>query len=430
VEAASGSLPSQPAPAPAFAAPPPTYSDTLGGGEPPSKVTAPPALSRPELTSLPGGFSARAPQLPSSVYQFYLPTEYNPEMSVKHWEVSSGQYARTVDPQKRLLYRPALLAQTMVRFDHRATNTQQTMTMAFVVPNIPRVPLVNWAEFQSDPFDPNALDPAPSGEAFYAELPDTMTSGSALKDLQTNLQDWLYHNMAITLFENKPLKMQSALSESRRDFVSRVQNEARMGRDAEIDKIAARYDKTLATLEQQYNQYVQRTEQERMELEARKREELLTGAESVMQLLKGRMYYTLSRSSRMRRYTETSKDQLSLKEQKVQAIVERFQATEYEMEQALQSTQEKWGSIVAQIDEIRVSPYKKDINLMLFGLGWVPYWDTLINGVPVVLPASSSGLAYMQEGSQNAYYGSGGGGGGYQTGGGYDSYDTGTGSGW
>ena len=91
----------------------------MGGETPPpssGKQAVPPVLKRPE-DEVPEGFSRIPPKLPANLYQFYLPTEYNPEMSVRHWEVRTGQYARNVDTRKRLLYRPALLAQGLVRFD-------------------------------------------------------------------------------------------------------------------------------------------------------------------------------------------------------------------------------------------------------------------------------------------------------------------------
>jgi hypothetical protein len=120
----------------------------------------------------------------------------------------------------------------------------------------------------------------------------------------------------------------------------------------------------------------------------------------MMQLMKGRAYYTLSRTSRMRRYTSTTQDRVGSIEQELGQITDDFDATQQEMQQALQAVQDKWVNVVQQIDEVRISPLKKDINVMLFGIGWVPYWDVVINSAPVVVPASTSGLAYAQSTEQ------------------------------
>jgi hypoxanthine phosphoribosyltransferase len=110
-----------------------------------------------------------------------------------------------------------------------------------------------------------------------------------------------------------------------------------------------------------------------------------------MQLMKGRSYYALSRTSRLRRYTNTSTDQVGTYQQQLVNIIDDLDDTEAEMEQALQAVQEKWANIAADVQELAITPYKKDIHVELFGLGWVPYWDVIINGQTVVLPATEIG---------------------------------------
>lgn len=407
--AAAGTMPQQPGSfgqPQAAASVPPTYGDVAGAASAPAVL---PSLPQQEIDKAPpAGFSALPPTLPSTVPQYYLPTEYSAEMSVRNWESWTQRVAASVEPRQRLLYQHSLLAQAMVRFTHSRTNTSQTHTYAFVVPNLPRVPVMEWGEYVSDPFDPRTLDTEPSTKAYYAELPAGLSTAAAFTNLRDNLLDWIYHNAALYAYYNPVLGMYSAVGEDRRDFVARLQAIARERRDAEVDSVAARYNKKLETLEERYRRRSQRHESERDELEARKREEMLTAGESLFQLMKGRAYYTLSRTSRMRRYTTMSKDQLQAIEYDLESIRADFEATESEMQAALSAVQEKWTNALQQIEEIRISPYKKDINLVLYGIGWVPYWEVTINGAPVILPASSSGLAYSQNvGAYGSGYGGG-----------------------
>ncbi len=437
-QAAQGAMPQQPASYsapqqvgfPAASAPPsaPAYSETDTGRKPglsqlppqqpqaqapsqmpsqPPQQPAPAApVARPGTPSPqaedapPPGFSAAPPSLPSSIYQYYLPTEYTVEQAIRNWESFTRQPAAHVETKKRLLYRPSMLAQTMVRFTHTKTNTSETYTYAFVVPTIPQVPVLDWGQYVSDPFDPSALDLEPFSRAYYADIAQAMSSGSGLKDLQGNLIDWIYYNAALFTYYNPVVKVYSNLNEDRRDFVARVQAVAREQRDQEVDKVAQRYDARLAALEDKYRKKTQMLESQQDMLEARKREEMLTAGESMMQLMKGRAYYTLSRTSRMRRYTNSNQDRVGSIERDLGQITEDFDATQQEMQQALQAVQDKWVNVVQQIDEVRISPLKKDINVMLFGIGWVPYWDVVINSAPVVVPASTSGLAYAQSTEQ------------------------------
>jgi hypothetical protein len=378
--------------------PPPTFSGTPAGtsrpGAPPASAATPSTAQRDEP---PDGFTAIPPSLGTSVSQYYLPTEYGVEHAVRTWEQWTGRSAQQVDEDsRRLLYRPSLLAQTVVRFTHSKTNTSESYTYAFVLPQLPRTSFVNWEEYISDPFDPSALETDPFIQAYYAELPDQLSKGTAFTQLRDSLTDWIYQNAALYVYHNPVLDMYSGIAEDRRDFISRVQAVAREKRDEEVNTVAERYDSRLATLEERARRKALKLDSQREQLSARRREELLTAGESLWQLMQGRAYYTLSRTSRMRRYTNSSEDQVGLVERDLLDLANQLDAVEAEMEEALQEVQDKWSDAVRQIKEVRISPYKKDINLVVFGLGWVPYWDVLINGDAAIVPASSSTITYAQ----------------------------------
>lgn len=345
----------------------------------------------------PPGFSPGQPRLGSAVNQYFLPVEYTVEQSVRNWEQWTGQPVMDMQSNKRLLYRPSLLAELTARFQHKQTNSMELLWYAFILPKLPAVPYVNWEEYQAEPFDPAAMEPQPFSEAYYAEIPQTLASGTGFKDLEGNLVDWIYHNAALTVYQAPLLDMYSALNEDPRDFYSRVQSEARQRRDAEIDEVAAKYDTKLDRIEDQIRKKQSRLESEREELQARKQEELLTMGETVYRLMKGSAYQTISRAGRLRRYTNQSGERIELMEDDVAGLLDDLDQTEYQMQGALQKVQEKWEKAVQKIEEVPVTPYKKDITTVLFGIGWVPYWDVVLNNNTMILPASSSGLASMQQ---------------------------------
>jgi hypothetical protein len=381
---------------PAAPAPvPPTYSGT------PDNVSPPPPGASPALVPLPDdtptGFSSVQPALPSSIYQFFLPTEYTVEQSIRNWEQWSRQPAVQVETRKRLLYRPALLAQMSVTFNHKPTNSIQTYYYAFVVPNLPHTPLIDWVNFQSEVFDPHSLDPSPFAEAYYSDVPPTLARGTGFRDLQGNLVDWLSLNTWLIVYFNPTLKQYSSLDESQRDFQARIQAVCRQERDKEIDTVSARYDTKIAALEARAATFQARVDQKQDELSARKQEETLSAGESLLGMMQGRSERILSRATRLRRYSTTAQDRLGIYDQNLQNISTQVEALQSEVETALQGVQDKWVGVLGQIQEVKVMSLKKDITPQLFGVGWVPYWDVAINGSAVILPASSSGLSSAQE---------------------------------
>jgi len=76
-------------------------------------------------------------------------------------------------------------------------------------------------------------------------------------------------------------------------------------------------------------------------------------------------------------------------EESIDAIAEYKKDVEElqeDQEKAIQEIQEKWLDIVEDIDEIPVTPYKKDVMLDLFGIAWMPNHLVEVDGELVEYP--------------------------------------------
>ncbi len=92
----------------------------------------------------------------------------------------------------------------------------------------------------------------------------------------------------------------------------------------------------------------------------------------------------MSRSTRYRRQTKVD---LSESQQVIDEAEQQMIQVEEEYQSAAQAVNNKWAQIAAGTQEYVVSPLKKDIQIELFGIGWVPYWYALVNGQPTLLSA-------------------------------------------
>jgi hypothetical protein len=360
-----------------------------------AEIAVPDAQSAPTHTVSPG-FSPMPPELPTGVQQYFLPVQRTVEQAVSEWEQTAQRPASSVQTRRRLLYRPALLAEAQLRFSHSKSNSSEVLWYAFVLPNLPKVPYVEWSAYQTDPFDPRALEIEPFARAHYGDLPQTLMSAPAFRDLQNSLRDWLYHNAVLTVYYNPTLKLYSTLSDDRRAFIARVQNAAREAREVEIEAITEKYDKQLEVLEEKARVKAMKLDSQRENLEARKREELLTGAESVWRLMKGNAYRTISRAGELRRFVGKDEDRVDIMQEELLDLADRLDALEQEMTDKLYAIQDKWANAAREVEEIPVTSLKKDITFIVFGIGWVPYWDVELDGAPAILPASTSGLSEAQ----------------------------------
>jgi hypothetical protein len=116
-----------------------------------------------------------------------------------------------------------------------------------------------------------------------------------------------------------------------------------------------------------------------------KREELFTRGESLLSLFKGRTSFTLSRSSRVSRYKNQAGAHLSASEQTLADLEDKGAALQEQFKVDVQNVTDKWAKVAVDVQAYTVTPYKKDIQLELFGVGWIPYYYAQINGQPLLL---------------------------------------------
>jgi hypothetical protein len=205
--------------------------------------------------------------------------------------------------------------------------------------------------------------------------------------LKGEMVDLLYNTAALKISFNPTLGIYANPDSSHSEFLAQAQQVAREKRDAEIDTVAAKYEKIMDRLDDQIRRKGRELESERKELSARKREELFTQGESILSLLRGRTTYTLSRTSRANRYTQQTHEDLRESQDIIAEIQREMQLTEDQFQEELRKVNDKWAKIAALVQEHTITPFKKDIQVELFGIGWVPHWYALVNGQPLMLLA-------------------------------------------
>ena len=154
-----------------------------------------------------------------------------------------------------------------------------------------------------------------------------------------------------------------------------------------MDALTAKFQQRIDRIEEQKQRKIQRRDSEQRELSKLKREQLFTNVEAGLSLLRGRTAFTLSRMSRAAVYKERSQGQLELHEHDIQQYDDDALKIQQEFEAAVRDLNERWARIATNIQQYQITPYKKDISLDLFGIGWLPFWYAWVNNQPLLLPA-------------------------------------------
>lgn len=355
--------------------------------------------SRPlSREAAPRGFSPVKPSVSPAIPQYYFPVEYTAGQAIFNRPYTERQTADEIEEDiVDLLYTPSLLAQVNVHYHHQPSKSSLQIWYAFIVPRLPDMPMLNWGDYLSDPFDPATLSQQPFDEAYYSEVEHDLRNASGFKALKNNMVEWIYRNLSITTYYNPEVGLYCGLQEDSGDFIIRLQEEIQQGGNADVRKMVDRYDSKYDSLEREVQRKSSRIEAEQEELKSRKREEIVSGAESVWRLFRGSIYRTISRMANMRRQTTQTDERIEVLQEDLGQFRKGYADTELEMEADLQQIRNKWKNAAGQTLEETVTPYKKDIDTVIFGIGWVPYWATQIDGQAVILPATSSHIVEDQQ---------------------------------
>ncbi len=335
---------------------------------------------------VPQGFNRNQPPIPSAIAQYFLPNEVSSQQAISAWERKTNFAAASLG-SVMLTYRPVLLAQASVRYQDRKTQLYTVRQYAFLVPSVDRAGMVRWEEFETQPIDSRRVSSAPFADALYADPTPGMTDSKRVTGLKREVTDLIYTTKQLRVPYNPTLDTYGDPDGDFAVFRSQLQQSAREKRDAEMDGLTAKYEKSLDRLDDQQQRKIQRLENEKRELTDLKREQLFTTGEAVLGLLKGRTAFTLSRMSRSAVYKQRSKGQLEMAELDVQQIEENKADIVQEYQSKVREINERWARVATNIEEYQITPYKKDINIDLFGIAWVPYWYAWVNNQPLLLPA-------------------------------------------
>ncbi|MCB9450330.1 MAG: DUF87 domain-containing protein [Anaerolineaceae bacterium] len=369
----------------AAAVPPPTLpGDTAGFSTQPTTPVS--QVTGSTQRNAPPGFTATQPPLPSSVAQYFMSPGLSAQQAISAWGQQMS-YAVTNVGGTALAYRPMLLSQAAVRYQDRKANVYTARIFAYQIPDLERTGLIHWEQYAANPLEVRALTSEPSGGAIFGDLTSGFTDSKRLTALKGELTDMLYNTGHLIIPFNPTLKLYGNPDASESEFMAQAQQLAREGRDAELDKVAADYEKLMDKLEDQLKRKERELRGEKKELADRKREELFTKGEAVLSLLKGRTTYTLSRTSRTARMRRQTKEDLLESEEVISDLENEIAQLEQRFESEIQGVNDKWAKAAAEVQEYRITAYKKDIQVELFGIGWIPYYYAQINGQPLLLSA-------------------------------------------
>ena len=156
-----------------------------------------------------------------------------------------------------------------------------------------------------------------------------------------------------------------------RDLCSKAARELAQG---DMDKLEDTYDKKLDAIESKIKRQEMEVEEQKDELNQRRLEEAGTHGEFLLSVLTSKRRRSVSSSLSKRRMTAKAKADLEQEQHELLDLEEQIKKIEKEKTEAIAEVKDKWAEAVNDVEEVPITPYKKDIYVELFGVVWLPYY--------------------------------------------------------
>jgi hypothetical protein len=334
----------------------------------------------PSRTPGSGGTSTR-PNVPSGTDEYFLPNNLSFLKAVDQAGLASpGEVDYSV------LYKPVLIAQASIRFLKRNYNLDYDLVTATLVKEADQQGRVRWDDWISDPIDRDALEPGPRPEARFVELVSPLSDGSRLREIETDFNDWIYHSVTASIRANETLEVYAGPQVSQGDFRRMCTEAAEKFLRDEKEKTNSSYDKKLASIKDRLLREERELDEDQAELSQRKIEEVGTHAENLISLLAGRQR-RMTTSLTKRRMTSQAKADVQESLDLIEQYKKEIEDLERERVDSLGKVDKKFQEILESETIIPITPYKKDILMEIFGVGWFPYYVYKDGGREIELAA-------------------------------------------
>ena len=266
-----------------------------------------------------------------------------------------------------------MLAQADVLFVNRKYNLDQEILVTTLVEEPHERGHVRWEDYRRDGIDSRAFSPNPIPQSRFAPLEPPLSDGRKMNTLKSDFVDWIYGDVWLTVKANETLGVYAGPDVAEPDFQKMCMAAAEEKQEVEVDKLEASYQRKIDSLETKIAREERELKEDQADLDRSKQEEMTSYAETVFSFFGGRKK-SISSAMSKRSKSARAKEDVEESIEEIAELKEDMAELEAELKGAVGEIEEKWAEIAADVTEIRVPPYKKNIDVNHFGVAWFPYY--------------------------------------------------------
>jgi hypothetical protein len=303
------------------------------------------------------------------------PTTTSPEVPVVYLP------ARGSAPSGASLhYQPMILGAARLGFADSKTRIDVTRPLVALTPITDEAVPVAWERGRLVELAVDDLEKTPAAGASFGSLPGAASKPKSFAAWNKDFGAWLYASQKLELLRSPGTKQISQPGESERDFRARLSQGGRESRDAELDKLKAKYGPKLQTLEDRKRRAVAAKEKQADQVKDAALQTAISVGATLLGALGGRKLVSsstvgraataargASRSMREQQDVGRAQETIESIDQQIAAVNAEFEAKAAELQGAGDPTAEP-------LETLSIKPKKADIAVQLVALAWTPHW--------------------------------------------------------
>ncbi len=327
----------------------------------PTAATPTPATPPAPASVTPSSADQR-PLLPPDVPQMFVPLRGKPPAGAS------------------LLYRPMILGCGEVYYDDAKSGISATVPIARLAPLEPDAITLDWAESRRSALTIDDLDREPAGAARYETPAPPALKGKSYTGWTKEFVAALYRNASLSILRSPSLETWSRPGESERDFRVRLQLAAREARDAELDRLRAKYAPKLAALEDKLRRAEQAVERETAQATNSGISSVVRFGTTVLAAMMGRKALSASTINKagtaIRGAGDTWKQSgdVSRAQETVESLRAQYQDLEAAFRDDSQAVEARTDPLTEALTTVALKPKKSNVTPKLVALAWTPHW--------------------------------------------------------
>lgn len=276
-------------------------------------------------------------------------------------------------------YQPSLLGVAKVHFGDAKKGIDYWQTVTLLQPIDETLPIELWTESEELEADSFELTSRGGETATFGALPAELMKVKSYASFGTALKNYLYRERKLTLWTYPDMKEASQPEETEAAFRARLAHGLREERDAEVEKIKAKYATKLQTLDGQILRAQQKVEREKAEANQSAFNTMLSAGTAVFGALLGRKMASSANLSKAataaRSASKAMRDRgdISQANESVEVLVERKNGLIAEMEAEIQKVDEASKPDTLVLETVELKPKKTDMTIDRVCLAWLPF---------------------------------------------------------